>query len=304
TLPAPLANGGSAALQITATIDIIDEVCTLAQVTAGTPLDGDPSDNQAAVCVSAPRQADLAVEITTPVTDAVEVGDPVTFTIDLDNLLAGIPAAAQTAFGVSATVSFPGFPGLTMSGTPTAGTFDNGTGVWSLASLLPGGSHQLTVTVNAPNTAVLQAQVTVTSSLNDPDTGNNTDSASVAVGGSYYAVTPCRLLDTRLAAGPYGGPALAPSSERDVDAANGACGIPATARAIALNVTVINSGAAGYFTLFEDGIVAPVAATITFAAGQTRSNNAAVALAAGVLTVRNGSPGTNHIAIDVVGYYQ
>ncbi|HEU5108379.1 MAG TPA: S8 family serine peptidase, partial [Micromonosporaceae bacterium] len=125
TLPAPLASGGSAALQITATIDVIDEVCTLAQVTAGTPLDGDPSDNQAAVCVSAPRQADLAVEITTPVTDAVEVGDPVTFTIDLDNLVAGIPAAAQTAFGVSATVSFPGFPGLTMSGTPTAGTFDN-----------------------------------------------------------------------------------------------------------------------------------------------------------------------------------
>jgi hypothetical protein len=191
-----------------------------------------------------------------------------------------------------------------MSGTPTAGTFDNGTGVWSLASLLAGGSHQLTVTVNAPNTAVLLAQVTVTSSLNDPDTGNNTDSASVAVGGSYFAIIPCRLFDTRLAAGPYGGPALAPSSERDVDAANGSCGIPATARALVVNVTVVNSGAAGYFTLFRDGIAAPVAATITFGPSQTRSDNAAVPLTNGIFTVLNGSSGTNHAVIDVLGYYQ
>jgi uncharacterized repeat protein (TIGR01451 family) len=303
TLPAPLANGASASLQITATIDVIDEVCTLAQITAGTPLDGDPADNQAQVCVSAPRQANLEVDMAAGSND-VELGAPVTFTIDLDSLLSATPAAAQTAYGVSATVSFPGFPGLAMTGTPTAGTFDNSTGVWSLASLVPGGTHQLTVTVNAPDTDILQAQVTVTSSLNDPDTANNTDTASVSVGGSYYAVVPCRLLDTRLADGPYGGPALASGVQRDVDAAGGSCGIPAAARALALNVTVVNSGAAGHFTLFEDGTAVPLTSTLNFGSGQTRANNAVVPLANGVFTLHNSSVGTNDATIDVVGYFE
>src|SRR5690606_753293 len=63
TLPAPLANGGSVVLSIVATIDGVDEACTLAQISAGTPLDGDPSDNQAEVCVAAARQANLAVGV-------------------------------------------------------------------------------------------------------------------------------------------------------------------------------------------------------------------------------------------------
>ena len=303
TLPAPLANGASASLQITATIDVIDEVCTLAQVTAGTPLDGDPSDNQAQVCVSAPRQADLAVGMAAGSND-VELGDPVTFTIDLDSLLSATPAAAQTAYGISATVSFPGFPGLAMSGTPTAGTFDDVTGVWSLASLIPGGSHQLTVTVNAPDIDFFEAQVTVASSLNDPDTANNTDTVTISVGGSYHTIVPCRMLDTRLAAGPYGGPVLGANTERDVDAAGSTCGIPSTARAIAVNLAVIDSSAPGHFRLFEDGIAAPTTSSLNFGAGQTRSNNAVVELASGIFTILNSSVGTNDAVIDVVGYFE
>jgi uncharacterized repeat protein (TIGR01451 family) len=305
TLPAPLANGGSASLQITATVDSIDEVCTLAQVTAGTPLDGDPADNQAEVCVSAPRQANLAVDMTVNAT-VVEVGDPLAFTVNLSNLLSAIPGAAQTAYGVKVTVSFPSNPGLGMAGGPSAGSFAfvGGVGVWSLASLAPGGSQSLVVNLTAPpNTSLLQAQVTVTSSLNDPDTANNTDTASVEIGGNYYAVEPCRLLDSRLATGAYGGPALAPSTERDVDAAGSTCGIPSTARALALNITVINSGASGQFTLFEDGAAVPAIGTLSFGAGQTRTNNALVELSNGVFTVLNDSAGTNHVAIDVVGYF-
>lgn len=304
TLPAPLTNGGSASLQIVATIDVIDEVCTLAQVTAGTPLDGDPSDNQATVCVSAPREADLAVEMT-PSATLVEVGDPVTFTIDLDSLLSATPGAAQTAYGVSVTVSFPSNPGLAMSGTPTAGTFDNLTGVWSLASLVPGGAHQLTVTVNAPaETEVLQAQVTVTSSLNDPNTANNTDTADVAVGGFYYTVAPCRLLDTRLAVGPYGGPSVPSNTERDIDAGASSCGIPATARAVAVNLTVINSSSIGHFRLYEDGVAAPTTSTLNFVVGTTRANNAIVQLNNGVFTLFNSSTGAADAVIDVVGYFE
>src|SRR5262249_10497454 len=60
----------------------------------------------------------------------------------------------------------------------------------------------------------------------------------------FHTLTPCRLIDTRLAPnqlppGPYGGPALPPSSDR-VLIATGRCVIPATAKALALNVTAVN----------------------------------------------------------------
>ena len=303
TLPGSLASAASATLNLVATIDVIDEVCTLAQITAGTPLDGDPSDNQAQVCVSAPRSADLEVEISTGVT-IVEVGDPVTFTIDLENLVSAIPAASQTAYGVSLTVSFPTNPGLPMTGTPTAGTFNNATGVWSLASLVPGGTPQLTVTVTAPvNTPILTAEVTVTSSLNDPDTVNNSDSVSIKVGG-YYTALPCRLIDTRDPDGPYGGPALAPGEERDIDAGAGSCGIPPEARALALNVTVAGASALGHFSLYADGAGPSGTSGLNFRIGQTRANNMLVRLNDGVLSVLNVSSGSNHVIIDIFGYFK
>src|SRR5207247_4707454 len=65
-----------------------------------------------------------------------------------------------------------------------------------------------------------------------------------------YTLAPCRLLDTRLAPnqlppGPYGGPAVPPLSER-IFSVTGRCGIPATARALALNVTAVNAPQVGH----------------------------------------------------------
>src|SRR5262249_47175997 len=48
---------------------------------------------------------------------------------------------------------------------------------------------------------------------------------------SFYTLAPCRVLDTRNASGPYGGPALPPNAERVVVVAN-RCGIPTAAKAI------------------------------------------------------------------------
>jgi len=49
-------------------------------------------------------------------------------------------------------------------------------------------------------------------------------------------VTPCRVVDTRGAVGPWGGPSLQPSASRDFTL-GGRCGIPADAIAVAANVT-------------------------------------------------------------------
>ena len=57
---------------------------------------------------------------------------------------------------------------------------------------------------------------------------------------AFYTVTPCRIVDTRNANGPFGGPALPAMATRDFSM-RGNCGISSTARAVSLNVTVTGS---------------------------------------------------------------
>jgi hypothetical protein len=128
----------------------------------------------------------------------------------------------------------------------------------------------------------------------------------------FFTLAPCRLLDTRLAPnqvppGPYGGPAVPPGSDRVLVAA-GRCGIPGTAKAIALNVTAVGTPGTGNLRLFPGNATAPVASALNFSAGQTRANNAVVMLASsgsGAIAVRNTTAGQSvQVVIDVFGYFQ
>jgi hypothetical protein len=122
---------------------------------------------------------------------------------------------------------------------------------------------------------------------------------------SFYTVTPCRLFDTRNPAGPLAGPALVAGANRTLTAA-GQCGIPATARALSLNVTVTQPGAAGDLRFFPGGSVVPLVSTINYRAGQSRANSAVAVLgAAGDLTVLcDQGAGTVQLILDVNGYFQ
>src|ERR1022692_3728019 len=55
----------------------------------------------------------------------------------------------------------------------------------------------------------------------------------------FVAVHPCRVADTRLAPGPFGGPALQGQTSRDFAIPESACSIPNTAAAYSLNVAVV-----------------------------------------------------------------
>jgi len=119
----------------------------------------------------------------------------------------------------------------------------------------------------------------------------------------FYTLTPCRLLDTRLATG---APAVPAGGDRVVTA-TGRCEIPAGAKAISLNATAVTPSAAGHLRLFPGDETAPNASTLNFAAGQTRANNAIVMLASsgsGTFGVRNAAPASVHVVIDVNGYFQ
>jgi hypothetical protein len=121
----------------------------------------------------------------------------------------------------------------------------------------------------------------------------------------FFSLSPCRVIDTRGAAGPLGGPALDAGSARAFSVA-GNCGIPVTARAISVNVTVTTPTAPGFLTLFPGGADQPLTSTINYSAGQTRANNAVVLLGAtGNLSVVCGqASGTAHLIVDVTGYFE
>jgi len=121
----------------------------------------------------------------------------------------------------------------------------------------------------------------------------------------FFSLPPCRVVDTRAAAGALGGPALVASADRTFTVRD-VCGIPATAGAISVNVTVTRGTAAGDLRLRPGGTPLPPASSINYGAGQTRANNATVPLGpGGTVTVSNAqTSGTVHFVLDVNGYYQ
>jgi aldose sugar dehydrogenase len=120
----------------------------------------------------------------------------------------------------------------------------------------------------------------------------------------FNTVTPCRIVDTRGPAGPHGGPALAAGADRTFTLA-GSCGVPPTARAVSVNVTVVQPAADGFLSIFPGAGATPTSSIINFRSGQIRANNALPLLgAAGDVVVRNGSTGTLHFLLDVDGYFE
>ena len=120
----------------------------------------------------------------------------------------------------------------------------------------------------------------------------------------FYTVSPCRLLDTRQPSGATGGPAL-PQTMPRVIVATGLCGVPANARALALNVTVFSPPGSGNVRLFPGDQDGTATSTIHFSMGMTRANNAVVPLAAsgsGALSLLSSTANV-HVILDVTGYF-
>jgi hypothetical protein len=126
-----------------------------------------------------------------------------------------------------------------------------------------------------------------------------------AAGLSAYSVPPCRVVDTRNAAGPYGGPALSANVPR-LFAMRGPCGVPSTARGIMITVTAFAPGADGFLLIYPPDVSLPATSTLNYRAGRARSNNVLTTLdAAGQIAVfPNQASGTVHLVLDITGYLQ
>jgi hypothetical protein len=123
-------------------------------------------------------------------------------------------------------------------------------------------------------------------------------------GVDFSPLAPCRVIDTRDAPGPHGGPALSAGADRDFTVV-GRCNIPPTAIALAVNVTATGATDPGNLRLYPAGTPLPLVSSINYSPGQTRTNNAIASLSpSGAITVYCGQgAGSVHFILDVNGYF-
>lgn len=94
---------------------------------------------------------------------------------------------------------------------------------------------------------------------------------------NFVGVTPCRIADTRLAAGTFGGPSMAAGSTRTFPIPSSSCNIPPTALAYSLNVTVVPlAGGLGYLSIWPTGQTQPYVSTLNSETGLIAANAAIV----------------------------
>jgi hypothetical protein len=123
---------------------------------------------------------------------------------------------------------------------------------------------------------------------------------SRAAGASMlYLLNPCRVTDTR----EPGGGAVLGAESRVFDVA-GRCGIPAGAKSVVFNLTVVGPTQAGFVALYPADQPWPGTSTYNTRTGKTRANNAIVPLSTGgqIRVLNQGNP--VHIILDVTGYFQ
>jgi uncharacterized repeat protein (TIGR01451 family) len=198
-----------------------------------------------------------------------------TYTVTVSNA-SGAPLASGT---VTVTENVPG--GLTlvsMSGTgwTCPGTAANNC---TRGDALSGGSSYapIAVMVNVASNAPSQVTNQVSVSGGGSASANASDITTINayIPGTalrFVPVTPCRVADTRNPNGPFGGPSLIAMATRDFLIPNSACGIPSSASAYSLNVTVVPPGPLGYLTVWPSGQPLPLASTLNSLDGRTKAN--------------------------------
>jgi hypothetical protein len=201
------------------------------------------------------------------------------------------PVSGTVAGGTTVTVEGSGFvTGATVAIGGVAAT-----------GVVVGGSTRLTAVTGAHATGLADVTVTIPGphSATLPQGFFYVTDAAPA---DFYTLTPCRLVDTRAAQAPV----LAAFERRVFPAVEGTCSVPATASAVAVNVTVTGAAAAGNLRLAPGNGLADTS-VLNFAVGQTRTNNAVVRLAtdaSGGIAATNRSSGPVHLIVDVNGYFE
>ncbi len=169
------------------------------------------------------------------------------------------------------------------------------------AALTGSGSAQLGYSVDANPTSV-QRSGALTVANQSITVLQGGSAGQTGAGLRFVPATPCRIADTRSASGPFGGPAVGPSALRDFEVLASACGIPATARAYSLNLTVVPLGPLGALYVWPAGQPQPPVANLSSTDGRIKADMAIVPAGGnGAISVLASDP--THFIVDINGYF-
>ena len=174
---------------------------------------------------------------------------------------------------------------------PLVSTLNSWTGkVVANAALVPAGnSGAISVFVTNPTDVILDV--------------NGYFGAPGAAGGlSFYPVAPCRVADTRNAAGPFGGPAMQARETRTFAIPASGCSVPATAAAYSLNVTAVPEGPLQYLTAWAAGSAQALVSTLNSFDGSVVANAAIVPAGANAAIDIFVTDATD-LVLDINGYF-
>ncbi|MGA3213240.1 MAG: Ig-like domain-containing protein, partial [Terriglobales bacterium] len=211
------------------------------------------------------------------------------------------PSTAGQSVTFTATVLPAGPP----TPTGTVGFTSNGTAIAGCAAVTLSSSGTATCTTIA--LAVGTDTIVATYSGNSTYGGSFGTFAQLvnptATAVQFIPVIPCRVVDTRNADGPFGGPEIAGGTFRTFAIPAGACVIPSTAIAYSLNVTVVPPGPLGYLTIWPTGEGQPTVSTLNSLDGRTKANAAIVpAGTSGAVSVYVNN--TTNVVLDINGYFE
>jgi len=118
----------------------------------------------------------------------------------------------------------------------------------------------------------------------------------------FYPVTPCRVLDTRNANAPLGGPSIAGNTSRTFPLPTGTCNLPGTAQAYSLNLAVVPKEPLGFVTAWPTGLPQPGTANLSSITG-TVTASAAIVPAGTNGSIDVYASNSTDLIIDVNGYF-
>jgi PKD repeat protein len=164
---------------------------------------------------------------------------------------------------------------------------------------LPGATAWWDTTGYSPG--AYQVKMTVANSFGTAISAISTVTLLPAQGSNFYTVTPCRAYDSRSAT------ALTSGLVRTISVT--ACGIPADARAVAGNLTVISPSGPGALVLFPGNYPVSGTSTVNFATNAVRANSVVMTLASDGTGTLNlyaslSNNGNLQVLFDVSGYFK
>jgi hypothetical protein len=125
-----------------------------------------------------------------------------------------------------------------------------------------------------------------------------------ASGLQFYPVTPCRVADTRSyggETGAFGPPSIAGGSTRTLPVTSSPCGVPSSAQAFLLNLTVVPYGYLGYLTAWPTGRPFPLASNLNSWSGAVVANAAIVPAGTGG-AINIFASNLTDVVVDIFGY--